>query len=395
MPDKIPAKTAFTDDEKRISTLDAYYLHSPGFLDLDRFTRLAIAIYNAPGAFIAFFGKETVSYASAIGFGGIETETFDESPFSRVLTKKTTLIIENPEENISFRKSILAKNGFVAFALAPIKTPDGQILGCLGIAAKEKIKSSETDLTALELLAELVAGKLDDNRSNRRAIEIQTEFMNRVVHDLNNYLGNLMLASSMFQDVELDEQYRDLPEMLLRNTNRITDKLKHTQQLIKIEGTAFKLKPEAVNCAAILDEICESYEALLQKRNINLEKKFASEIGITGDPRMLYELFDNLISNAIKFSPDNSTIRIGYTDREDHFEFTISDTGQGLMAEEIERIFMRYTSLSPVPAVGMPSRGIGLWLARAIVDMHRGNIEAVSDGKGKGLMMKVTLPKNR
>jgi len=117
------------------------------------------------------------------------------------------------------------------------------------------------------------------------------------------------------------------------------------------------------------------------------------------DAERIREVFDNLVSNAIKYSPMGKTIwvrvfRDTSSDREAMpvVRFTVRDEGQGLTEEDMKKIFGRFQRLSAIPTGGESSTGLGLSIAKQLVELHDGKLWAESEGKNKGAMFVVELP---
>ncbi len=103
-------------------------------------------------------------------------------------------------------------------------------------------------------------------------------------------------------------------------------------------------------------------------------------------------MVDNIISNAIKYSPRNATIHVELTSNSTQVLLKVKDEGQGLSAGDLAKLFGQFQKLSSVPTEGESSTGLGLHIAKHIVDLHKGRIWAESEGKNKGTTFFVELP---
>lgn len=110
------------------------------------------------------------------------------------------------------------------------------------------------------------------------------------------------------------------------------------------------------------------------------------------DSQLLYEVFENLISNAIKYSSSGKTIEVVLSSREADAIITVRDEGEGFSEEDLKKIFGKFQTLSAKPTNGEPSTGIGLFIVKQIVELHQGKIWVESQGKGKGATFFVQLP---
>jgi signal transduction histidine kinase len=110
------------------------------------------------------------------------------------------------------------------------------------------------------------------------------------------------------------------------------------------------------------------------------------------DTDRVREAIDNLVSNAIKYSPIGGKITVAVTHEDDNTVIRVSDEGAGLSPEDLSRLFGRFQRLSAKPTAGESSTGLGLSIVKRIIDMHGGEITANSDGPGKGSTFTITLP---
>ena len=113
---------------------------------------------------------------------------------------------------------------------------------------------------------------------------------------------------------------------------------------------------------------------------------------LSGDHDRLREAIDNLVSNAIKYSPIGGKIAVVVTHEQDSTIIRIADEGAGLSPEDLGRLFGRFQRLSAKPTAGESSTGLGLSIVKRIIDMHGGEVTADSAGPGQGSTFTVVLP---
>jgi signal transduction histidine kinase len=110
------------------------------------------------------------------------------------------------------------------------------------------------------------------------------------------------------------------------------------------------------------------------------------------DTDRIREAIDNLVSNAIKYSPIGGRITVIVTHDEDNATIRVCDQGAGLSPEDLGRLFGRFQRLSAKPTAGESSTGLGLSIVKRIIDMHGGDVTAESSGPGQGSIFTITLP---
>ena len=110
------------------------------------------------------------------------------------------------------------------------------------------------------------------------------------------------------------------------------------------------------------------------------------------DPDRMREAVDNLVSNAIKYSPPGGHIELSLAVDPNRAKIKVRDEGAGLSQDDLSRLFGRFQRLSARPTAGESSTGLGLSIVKRIVELHGGNVDAASDGAGRGSTFTIQLP---
>jgi len=127
------------------------------------------------------------------------------------------------------------------------------------------------------------------------------------------------------------------------------------------------------------------------KKNISIDTDFTddfNEIQITGDGDSVYQVLENLISNAIKYSYPDSKVLISLYKTDGKINIEIKDEGQGIKPEEIPKLFGKFSKLSSRPTAGESSNGLGLWIVKRLTELMNGKISCESEA-GKGSVFKL------
>jgi signal transduction histidine kinase len=152
------------------------------------------------------------------------------------------------------------------------------------------------------------------------------------------------------------------------------------------------IRPEPVDVALLVSQVADANMPLaINKQQVIAVSAPPDHITLCDSDRMR-EAIDNLVSNAIKYSPVGGKIDILVTRDADNTIIRISDQGAGLSPEDLGRLFGRFQRLSAKPTGGESSTGLGLSIVKRIVDMHGGSVNADSAGPGTGATFTVTLP---
>lgn len=238
----------------------------------------------------------------------------------------------------------------------------------------------------------------DSNNILQSVSELKSELLSLAAHDLKNPLTVIIGYADNLKRSPIKEK-----ELL--QVEKILDSSKHMNKLItellektQIEDGRLVLKKESVVVKNIVNDIIEDYKTAAEhKKQEIVFDNHAEDLEITADPIRLYEIVDNLISNAVKYSPLSGKIKImlkEVCDIEDNKKKTtlsVADEGQGLTEYDKARIFKKFQRLSAKPTGGELSTGFGLYITKQLVELHNGNIFVESE-EGKGTSFVVELP---
>jgi two-component system, OmpR family, sensor kinase len=172
----------------------------------------------------------------------------------------------------------------------------------------------------------------------------------------------------------------------LRMTH-LMDNLLNSSRLID-GGAADYFRPVDMDAAALIREVCQLHREMVSSWQIT-ERIAAAPIKMTGDPKLLFQVFSNLLSNAIKYSPGGGSIAVDAAAGANEVVVAIADRGIGIPENDRDRLFERYHRGSNVS--GIVGTGVGLHLVKMAVDLHGGSIEVESE-EGEGSRFTVRLP---
>jgi signal transduction histidine kinase/DNA-binding NarL/FixJ family response regulator len=235
----------------------------------------------------------------------------------------------------------------------------------------------------------------------RRANELQREILGTVAHDIRNplavVLGRTEIMKEMIPRSEgLNEKLMAQVEFIRTAASRLSDMVSSLLADALSDAMDITLRREKFDFVAMARDVIDANLVLSQGKGQAIT--FTSEpsmVCIDADPDRLREAIDNLISNAIKYSPLDESIDIAIEADADDLLFAVSDHGPGLVADDMARLFGRFQRLSAKPTAGEASTGLGLSIAKKIVDLHGGQLTATSEGAGTGSTFYMRLPLDR
>jgi signal transduction histidine kinase len=211
-----------------------------------------------------------------------------------------------------------------------------------------------------------------------------------VAHELRAPLAAIAGWAQLLQRLQLsDERARRAVEIIGRNAaaqGRLIDDLLDQSQLVR---GALRLQLEAVDLVEVAAGATEAVHAVVDERGIALETLSDDTVPVKGDPGRLRQVFLNLLANAIRYSPDGSRVLLEIRRVERQGLVRVSDSGIGIAPSFLPFVFERFRRDERSLAGGL---GLGLAIARDIVELHGGTIAAESAGEGHGATFTVCLP---
>ncbi|MBL8533733.1 MAG: PAS domain S-box protein [Betaproteobacteria bacterium] len=265
-----------------------------------------------------------------------------------------------------------------------------------------KITRDLTDRKQAEALLEHGARReelLEAERNARveaqRAAQMKDEFLATLSHELRTPLNAILgWAQVLTRNQALS------PEDLKRGTEAIERNARAQVQLIdelldlsRIMAGRVRLDVQRLMLATVAEAAVESVEPAAAAKNIRLEKVLDPQAGpVSGDPARLQQVIWNLLSNAIKFTPKGGRVQVLLERVNSHVELTVADTGIGIPAEFLPRVFDRFSQNDASASRSYGGLGLGLAIAKQLVELHGGTLSASSAGENRGATFVIKLP---
>ncbi len=232
--------------------------------------------------------------------------------------------------------------------------------------------------------------------ANAEANRARKDLMAVVSHDLKNPITTILMSQDLLLRPpavdELPERARRLLETMRRSALQMQRLVEDLHESARAEAGKLVLSPRNLPVDALVSRVLAAFEPLAAPRGISCRADMPQGLpDLWADPDRLFQVFSNLVGNALKFTPKGGTIEIGARAREGAVRFTVSDSGPGLPAAAIPRIFERYWQPEGGSSPGM---GLGLSIAKEIVEGHGGSIGA-SSPPGRGATFFFTIPTAR
>ena len=258
---------------------------------------------------------------------------------------------------------------------APMRDENGEVCGFAGIHLDiQRLKQVENELREL------------DERKN--------EFLATLAHELRNPLAPLRNGLEVLRiahdNKPMAEKARSMMERQLHQMVRLVDDL---LDVSRVSRGKIELRRDNVELAAVLRNAIETSQPLMAERGHELVARIPTDkIVVYADVTRLSQVFWNLLNNAAKYTEAGGRIELDTQMREGAVAVTVRDNGIGIPSNMLSRVFDIFTQVDRSLEKAQGGLGIGLSIARRLVEMHGGTIEAKSDGHGKGSTFTVTLP---
>lgn len=218
----------------------------------------------------------------------------------------------------------------------------------------------------LSNLAAVLNGFLDKIEGLMAGIR---EVSNNIAHDLRTPLSSLRHELESLKGQATDEQKIDA---LLANADRILAIFQALLRIANIEKGLRDPLTGAVNLATVLKDVADLYEPVAEERHIRLTSQISAALAIRGDSDLLFQLFANLLDNAIKFAPSGSVIQLLAASAQNQIIVTIADQGPGIPVSEKEKVFKHFYRGDA--SRGTAGNGLGLSLVKAVAERHQAQI---------------------
>ncbi|MCU1549528.1 MAG: hypothetical protein JWR36_88 [Glaciihabitans sp.] len=229
----------------------------------------------------------------------------------------------------------------------------------------------------------------------REVARLKDEFVGLISHELrtplSSILGYLELMKDDAEHPLSDEQMQYLG-VAERNAHRLLRLVGDLLFTAQVESGKFPLYSHDVGLEQIVTLAVESARPVATAAGITIVEEVADSTSVVhGDPLRLGQACDNLISNAIKFTPDGGTVTVSLSKTDKDAVITVRDTGMGIAASELDQLFARFFRASTATRNAVPGVGLGLTITKAIVTAHHGEMDVESE-EGVGTCFSVTLP---
>ena len=237
-------------------------------------------------------------------------------------------------------------------------------------------------------------------RAARRLQQLSFEkdhFLRVVAHDLRSPLGNIRWLSGLLQQAQdIPTEVRKTSQMIDRTAERLIETTTNLLDINRIEEGAVDVKFTEFDLLPGLTEVIAQHEPSAQAKDQTIEwsRDPASTIPVWADPGLVQQILDNLVSNAVKFSPPGGRIRVSVATESGTVRVEVADNGPGISAEARGGLFKKFATVGNSPTGGEDSHGLGLAISHGLANLMGGALELMENTPhGMGARFRLSLPR--
>lgn len=214
-----------------------------------------------------------------------------------------------------------------------------------------------------------------------------------LAHDLKTPLTSVMGYLELLQDEPdlQEETKRHYIQVVSRKIERLEDLINEFFEITRYNLTHITLEKSEINLTRMLEQVIFEFQPMLRERDLCCEASLPKDFMFVCDSDRMQRVFDNLLRNALNYSFPSTTIRISLTDREREIELSFENEGNTIPPEKLQRIFEQFFRLDSSRGTKTGGSGIGLAIAREIIELHGGQITAFSEDDW--IRFQIILPK--
>jgi signal transduction histidine kinase len=234
------------------------------------------------------------------------------------------------------------------------------------------------------------------NAELARLNELKNQFLGMAAHDIRNPLGVIMTYADFLLDETketLSEEHQNFLKIIFSSTEFLLSLIEDLLDITQIESGKLTLNLMHINIVDMAQKNIDLNNSLASKKNIKIYlNTSSSNIYMDIDPQKMEQVFNNLLTNSVKFSHPNSDIHVNITEKNDTVLFEFIDRGVGIPLDMIDKIFTPFGKATSEGTQGEKTTGLGLSIVKKIIEGHGGTIE-VKSSMGNGSIFYVEIPK--
>ncbi|MBN2046445.1 MAG: HAMP domain-containing histidine kinase [Anaerolineaceae bacterium] len=346
-----------------------------------------------------------VGYAAPIA--GSSLEPILESQTPRIINDLEAYLHQKPDSEST---QLIVREGVRSSLTCPL-IANNQPVGFIFFSSREKGTYLPRHVDTFRQIAAQLSMSLEKGRlvrrlneqmrqieksyeEVRRLNELQKTFMGIAAHDLRNPIASIQSIADLLLIPEFnlsETEETEFLEDIRAQTRHMLQLLEDLLDITRIESGKFTLEIHALETRKMLEDAVKRHNLLAQPKGTRVVLESVDSGLIETDPERMRQVLDNLISNAVKYAPPESIVRVRALKSEEYWRVEVIDQGPGIKEEERSRLFQDFGRLSSRPTGGERSTGLGLSITRRVIEAHGGQI-GVESSVGSGSTFWFTVP---
>lgn len=344
--------------------------------------------------YVPWFNREADQSSATIPLNG--------SIAGWVFQNRASLIVEDAQNDTRHSKKVDEIAGItIRSALGSPVISRGNPIGALEVFNK-KDRYTAGDMRIVETLADLTAvamqndllekGILSAQEEARELDRLKNEFIAITSHELRTPLG-LILGHATFLKELLAGEYDEQMDSIVRNASRLKEIIESLTSVDNYQTGVALVRPRKVSIARVIEDVCMSFNAMAGKKNISLKKVLqpGHDLLVDVDAGKVAIVLSNILKNAISFTDGGGEVVVRGEQHPDYVKVSVKDDGIGIPAKDLPFVFDRFYQVEDHLTRRHGGMGLGLSVAKVMVEMHGGRIWADSE-EGKGSIFSFILP---
>jgi signal transduction histidine kinase len=392
-------------ERDRLAALHAYgVLDTPAESDFDDIAVLAAQLCRTPIAAVTLVDQDRQWFKARIGLEVGETAR-EDSFCARAMHGDEVMQVPDARLDPRFANNplVTGEPGIVFYAGAPLVTSSGQILGSLCVIDHEPRILTPAECQGLRTLARHVIAQLElrqyargldaANERLRDADRLKDEFVSRVTHELRTPLTSINGYLEMLADDDLEPSAgAEFLTRVRRNSDRLMTLVDDMLLAAQAGQDELRLTKRVLDLAELSRAAVVRNGDLADGRGLEIVADAPAPVLVEADEARLVQVIERLVLNAVKFTP-NGAITVSAAEHGDRAVLVVRDTGIGMSVADSRRVLAPFRRAAAAERAEVQGAGLGLSIAKAIVDGHGGSIRIESE-PGQGAAVIVELPRH-
>lgn len=388
------------NEEARIQALLQYeVLDTEAEAVYDDFVKLAAYICQTPIALISLVDPTRQWFKARVGCPAPETSR-DIAFCAHAIHQPDVFVVSDTLTDLRFVDNplVTGEPHIRFYAGAPLITPEGFAIGTICAIDREPRTLTAEQIIALKTLARKVVSQLELRRTTKelqQALESKNKLFHILSHDLRSpFNGILAFSQTLADEAETltRDEIQDFSKTVLTSAEQFMHLIDNLLQSTRFELGTLDYQPANIGIDTVVVNVLTLLKGNAIQKNIDLIYESNPVTEVCVDSTMLHSILQNLIGNAIKFTPAVGCVTVQIVDQGEMIQVSVIDTGIGISPEKIADLFKPIPGRSTKGTAGENGTGLGLLLCRDFVEKHGGQLW-VESVVGQGTSFHLTLPK--